>query len=301
MNSIDVPLVAIHCLVYNHELYLRDCLEGFVMQKTNFNFVAIVHDDASTDTSSSIIREYAEKYPKIFKPIYETENQYSKPDGSLWRIMNDAIDATGAKYVAMCEGDDYWIDPLKLQKQINFMETNPEYSMCFHASTLKNELGYKEEYDCTNIVTKDYTASELFTHWIVPTASILYIKDRVHAYRIIHKEWMITGDVCLVAICATVGKVRGFSDVMSVYRLNRNSLVHSKQYEIDQIMKHPKHFLSFYYSFPNLKEEIKYCLSQAYYSRFRFGKTNIVIKIVDLIKSFYYYPMFVINKVKKYI
>ena len=105
------PLVAIKCLVFNHEPYLRDCLEGFVMQQTDFPFVAIVHDDASTDHSADIIREYAAKYPDIILPIYETENQYSKHDGSLGRIMNTAVDATGAKYVAMCEGDDYWTDP----------------------------------------------------------------------------------------------------------------------------------------------------------------------------------------------
>jgi glycosyltransferase involved in cell wall biosynthesis len=124
-------LVAIHCLVYNHEPYLRDCLEGFVMQQTSFPFVAIVHDDASTDGSTAIIREYEEKYPDIIKPIYETENQWRKPDGSLGRIMNAAIDATGAKYVAMCEGDDYWTDPLKLQKQVDFLESHPDYVMCW--------------------------------------------------------------------------------------------------------------------------------------------------------------------------
>lgn len=118
------PLVAIHCFVYNHEPYLRDCFEGFVMQQTNFPFVAIVHDDASTDGSTAIIREYEEKYPHIFKPIYETENQYSKHDGSIDRIMNKSIDAFCPKYVAMCEGDDYWIDPQKLQKQVDYFENN---------------------------------------------------------------------------------------------------------------------------------------------------------------------------------
>lgn len=125
------PLVAIQCFVYNHETYLRDCFEGFVMQQTNFPFVVIVHDDASTDESAAIIREYEEKYPHIFKPIYETENQFSKRDGSLECIMNEALDATGAKYVAMCEGDDYWTNPLKLRKQVDFMEANIEYGLCY--------------------------------------------------------------------------------------------------------------------------------------------------------------------------
>ena len=137
----DKPLVAIKCLVYNHEPYLRDCLEGFVMQQTNFPFVAIVHDDASTDGSAAIIREYEEKYPNIIKPIYETENQYSKHDGSVGRIVDAAIDDTGAKYVAMCEGDDYWTDPLKLQKQVDFMEANPEYGLCYTDFNFCDEFG----------------------------------------------------------------------------------------------------------------------------------------------------------------
>ena len=119
-------LVSIKCLVYNHASYLRRCLDGFVMQKTNFRFEAIVHDDASTDGSAAIIREYAEKYPDIIKPIYETENQGSKHDGSLRRIMDAACIG---KYIAICEGDDYWIDPLKLQKQVDFLEKNLDYGL----------------------------------------------------------------------------------------------------------------------------------------------------------------------------
>ena len=126
------PLVAIRCITYNHGSYIRDALDGFVMQQTDFSFVAIVHDDASTDNTAAIIREYASRYPDIILPIYETENQYSKHDGSLRRIMNNACAATGAKYIALCEGDDYWTDPLKLQKQVDFLESHPDYSLCFH-------------------------------------------------------------------------------------------------------------------------------------------------------------------------
>ena len=83
------PLLAIKCLAYNHEPYIRQCLDGFVMQKTDFPFIAIVHDDASTDKTADIIREYAEKYPDIIKPIFESENQYSKRNGSIRRIINN--------------------------------------------------------------------------------------------------------------------------------------------------------------------------------------------------------------------
>ena len=119
-------MVTIQCFTYNQEPYIRQCLDGFVMQKTNFRFEAIVHDDASTDGTADIVREYAEKYPDIIKPIFETENQYSKHDGSLGRIMDEH---THGKYVAFCEGDDYWTDPLKLQKQYDGMENHPECSI----------------------------------------------------------------------------------------------------------------------------------------------------------------------------
>ncbi len=128
MNKGSEIVVTIRCITYNHEPYIRQCLNGFVMQKTNFKFEAIVHDDASTDGTAAIIAEFAKKYPDIIKPLYETENQYSKRDGSLQRIMNAHMHG---KYIAYCEGDDYWIDPLKLQKQVDFLETNPEYVLCY--------------------------------------------------------------------------------------------------------------------------------------------------------------------------
>ena len=132
------PLVSIRCTVYNHEPFLRQCLDGFVMQKTTFPFEAIVHDDASTDGSAAIIREYAEKYPDIIKPIYETENQYSKHDGSLSRIM-DAAMHPNSKYIATCEGDDYWTDPNKLQIQVDFLESHPDFFSSSHNYSVYHE------------------------------------------------------------------------------------------------------------------------------------------------------------------
>ena len=131
MERVTKPLVTIRCITYNHEPYIRQCLDGFIMKKKNFRFEAIVHDDASTDGTADIIREYAEKYPEIIKPILQTENQYSKRDGSIRKILNEN---THGKYIAICEGDDYWIDPLKLQKQVDFLENNESYGLVFGKS-----------------------------------------------------------------------------------------------------------------------------------------------------------------------
>lgn len=218
MNE-KAPLVAIHCLVYNHEPYLRDCFEGFVMQQTNFSFVAIVHDDASTDGSAAIIREYEEKYPHIFKPIYEIENQYSKRDGSLERIMNEVIEATEAKYVAMCEGDDYWTDPLKLQKQVDYMEENPECSLCFHkVNTLIQETGeIKEEFIVRDVPGKS-NVIDLAKGNYIHTPSVLYRR-----YSDVHEQYQkimpcLPGDYVMWMLLAEKGNMYKINEPMAVYR-----------------------------------------------------------------------------------
>lgn len=134
----DSPLVTIQCLTYNHEPYIRQCLEGFVMQQTDFCFEVIVHDDASTDGTANIVRKYAEMYPNIIKPILEIENQWSKNDGSLERIMKEH---THGKYIALCEGDDYWIDPYKLQKQVDIMENDEKVGFVYSAFNTVDVLG----------------------------------------------------------------------------------------------------------------------------------------------------------------
>lgn len=110
-------IVTIRCAAFNHGQYIRQTLDGFVMQKTNFAFEAIVHDDASTDNTADIIREYAEKYPDIIKPFFEKENQYSKGGKEIERIFEEN---SRGKYMVICEGDDFWTDSLKLQKQVDF-------------------------------------------------------------------------------------------------------------------------------------------------------------------------------------
>ena len=217
------PLVTIRCITYNHEPYIRQCLEGFVMQKTNFLFEAIVHDDASTDGTAAIIREYAEKYPDIIKPIYETENQYSKRNGSLTRIMDAHM---RGKYIAMCEGDDYWIDPLKLQKQVDFLEKHPEYGLCYtkakvyleRISSFKGSVGYPFS-----------TIDELLVDNKIATLTTCFRKriydDYLH--EVSHVNAWIMGDYPVWLYFAFHSKIHFLNEESSVYRVLENSASHS--------------------------------------------------------------------------
>ena len=136
------PLVSIYCLTYNHEKYIRDCLDGFIMQKTDFPFEVIVHDDASTDHTADIVREYQEKYPDIIKPVFQIENQYQ---AHIPLIQKYIFPKVSGKYVGVCEGDDYFTDETKMQRQVDFMEHHPECHFCVagveEVSVNKNPLG----------------------------------------------------------------------------------------------------------------------------------------------------------------
>ena len=218
------PLVSIRCTVYNHEPYLRQCLDGFVMQQTTFPFEAIVHDDASTDGSAAIIREYAEKYPDIIKPIYEAENQWGK--GTISKIM-DAAMHPNAKYIAICEGDDYWIDPMKLQKQVDFLEKNPSYNMVYtkykedHNGTVKNGSWNLLEGNCI----KPYLLREGF----IPTASVMYRSNFIFNYDYRKMNFPL-GDAPLWIQLMHDAPIKLLPDYTTTYRILDESASHSRKY-----------------------------------------------------------------------
>lgn len=128
----DQPIMlSICCLTYNHAPYIRECLNGFLMQQVNFPIEIIVHDDASTDDTQDILQEYQAQYPDLFHLILQSENQYSKGSNTIFEYLFSKVKG---KYIAFCEGDDYWTDPHKLQKQVDFLEMHPDYSLCCHAT-----------------------------------------------------------------------------------------------------------------------------------------------------------------------
>lgn len=132
------PLVSIYCLTYNHSKYIRDALDGFLMQKTNFPYEVIVYDDCSTDGNQEIIREYVGKYPDKVRAYLSEENHYSKGEKAFG--ICKFIEMAKGRYMAMCEGDDYWTDPFKLQKQIDLFRANPGMTYCFTNRVVRNEI-----------------------------------------------------------------------------------------------------------------------------------------------------------------
>lgn len=211
----DTPLVSIRCLAYNQEQYIVQTLEGFLMQETEYPFEIVIHDDASTDKTTDIIREYEQRFPKIIKPIYETENRYSKHDGSLSRMMRDACHG---KYIAFCEGDDYWIDPSKLQTQVKWMEEHPEYTMCCSNANVVSS----REIDWTRYPKDcDIPLADMVLcggAWVV-TCTTLYRRNIVEEYsRLDFCLQCHVGDYCCQILSALLGKVRYFNTRMAAYR-----------------------------------------------------------------------------------
>ncbi len=209
------PLVSISCITYNHAAYITECLEGFLSQITNFKIEILIHDDASTDDTRRIIERYAEQYPHMIFPIFQKENQFSK--GQRGFMIQYNFPRARGKYVALCEGDDFWADPYKLQKQVDFLEQNREYSFCFHAfnvlrgqEIVRKEPGYSQPFDVKqwNIVWHLYNRT--CTTMIRKDALPLKVPDELTV--------QMHGDIYTTAFAAFSGKGRFMPDVMATYR-----------------------------------------------------------------------------------
>jgi glycosyltransferase involved in cell wall biosynthesis len=217
-----VPLVSICCIAYNHERFIRDALDGFLKQKTTFPVEILIHDDASTDRTAAIIREYTSKCPLLFKPIYQTENQYSK-GGRINTRFN--FSRARGKYIAICEGDDFWTDPLKLQKQVSFLEENPDFATCFH-----NVNEFNEDYPERNrLHNSPKMAAVTSLDDLLAGTNYIATASTVTRTHLVQKlpSWASAlpfGDYALHIIAARQGKIRYIDEVMGTYRIHQGGV-----------------------------------------------------------------------------
>lgn len=222
MNN-NTPIVSILCITYNHEKYIRECLEGFVKQKTTFPFEVIIHDDASTDKTPSIIHEFELKYPNIIRPIYQKVNQWSQ---GKWFVREFIFPKIRGKYIALCEGDDYWCSSQKLEKQVDILESKPNCHLCVHRVMQIQEDGKMTKHTMPNFKLKDgiYFTNEflrLDEGHNFQTTSYFFRYDDYMKYTLFPPAFRFAakvGDVQMLLYFSSLGDVYFIDDIMSCHR-----------------------------------------------------------------------------------
>ncbi|WP_242034424.1 glycosyltransferase [Dysgonomonas sp. BGC7] len=201
-------MVSVSMITYNHEKFIAEAIEGVVMQKTDFPFKLVIGEDCSTDSTREICIEYQKKYPDIIRLRLPETNQ-----GMMLNWINNISSGQG-KYIALCDGDDYWSDPYKLQKQFDFMEAHPDFALCSHKvhTLMCGHLDENIEMERDVLTTEDILAKD----WGLLTASIFFRKEA-------HKtpDWYYkvkNGDYALQLIVSLSGKIKFLPDYMAVYR-----------------------------------------------------------------------------------
>lgn len=218
MSDVKVSII---CITYNHANYIRQTLDSFLMQKTNFKYEILIHDDASTDDTANIVREYEGKYPEIIKPIYQIENQYSKGAPIIAGVL---LPKAKGEYVAFCEGDDFWTDENKLQKQIDFLDKNSEYSACVHKfitvdksgkQTNMQTFGYYEQ--AGRYTLKDFETNQLPSQLASLVCRNLFYKEETK-YPAEFIKNRVQGDVKYFLYLLAHGDIYRMDECYSAYR-----------------------------------------------------------------------------------
>lgn len=217
-------VVSICCITFNQANYISQCLDGFIMQKTKFHYEILINDDCSTDGTTDIIKEYAEKYPNLIRAIFHSENQYSK---GVKRILATFVfPKARGKYIALCEGDDYWIDPYKLQKEVDFLEKNPTYGLVYTAAQVYHQTDGK--LTLNHSCQQDYI-SLLTNEDMIITLTTCFRKELLDKYQqdiTCSSQWLM-GDLPWWLYFSFHSKLKCLPDVTGVYRFLQNSASHS--------------------------------------------------------------------------
>ncbi len=218
-------MVSVICMVYNHEKYIRECIDGFIKQETTFKFEVLIHDDASTDKTAEIIREYEKKYPEVIKPIYQTENQYSK---NVQMTKEYILPLVKGKYIALCEGDDFWVDPNKLQKQFDAMEQHSDCRLCVHAVKLYEENGTPMNMTMPKLLGEEGVISsrvflrDIALEYCYQTITYFFRTDDIRTFWYDVPEFKRvarTGDYPYMLFFAQLGNVYYLNQIMAGHRM----------------------------------------------------------------------------------
>ncbi len=234
------------CPCYNQERFIGQTLEGFVRQKTDFEFIVLVGDDASTDGTAAIVRQYGTKYPNIIRPVPRNINL-----GASGNAL-DLFQRISSDYAAICEGDDYWTDERKLQKQVDFLEANPGCALCFHPVAIHNELdeGQDEIFPKAEIRFNKLSLSlgDLLRHNFIQTNSVVYRwrfreKDPELAFFI--NSDMQPADYVLHFLHAETGSIECLDEIMAVYRRHAGGMWAGASPDAAWFLKYGLPFLNF--------------------------------------------------------
>lgn len=221
----ECPLVSVWVCTYNHEKYVRECLEGVVHQRTTFPYEVIVTDDCSTDSTQAVILEYAERYPTLIRPILGKRNLYS---AGRKRLIEQFLPLARGKYISFCEGDDYWTYDGRLQALADFLETHPRHSMCFHAYRGLSEIeGLQVNYPRLRHA-RNVGVFELLIEPHIQFATLLGRRDcLLNDYDYIfnyQRKFLNFYDTRTFMAWLKAGKVYGFREYWSIYRVHPGGL-----------------------------------------------------------------------------
>jgi len=287
-GSFEKPLLSITCIAYNHEKYIEEAINGFLIQKTDFPFEIIIHDDASEDATQQIILKYAEKYPNIIIPILQKENHW------LGKGINATATivwpSTRGKYIAWCEGDDYWTDPLKLQRQIDFLESNFDYNICFHnVSVFNQNKRMFEKNSITREVPHTTDINDLSKGNFIHTPSVVFRNN------FLIPDWFSEtsmADWSLYMIVAKDKKIKKFDEAMAVYRVHNDSIWSQKtnEFRILNTIKSYKLILSSIDLEPKTKEILKTSIENL--ENHLPKKTSFIDKVFNKIKKHLVFKLF---------
>ncbi len=281
-------LVSICCAAYNQESYIGQCIDSFVKQITTFRFEILIHDDASTDNTAAIIKKYEQQYPDLIKPIYQIENQYSKGIKITPEIQ---FPRSKGKYLAHCEGDDYWTDPFKLQKQVDFMESNPDYGLVY--SKVIYYYQEKNKFSRKSWGGPAIEFNELIEGNKIPTLTTLFRSELFGQYlKEIRPEihnWKM-GDYPIWLFMSLKSKIFFMDEVSGVYRVLNESVSHSSDFnKLEQFCKSYFDIKVFFHLYGNIAFD-KQKMNDALLSRLAtnallLNKPKASLDYLDLIKS----------------